>query len=142
MFSGGTVKTISCAEIIKRHYKPVFQVTRVGYQIIQENWVSTIEQLEDIVVKRKIPTIHILTSLDPIEFNTPGFQINTAKSDFTYKTRNRDSKAFSLHEQRNPRRKEADKKQKMHIKSEHKLQEHDSVLKKDKQTNDCKKHLK
>lgn len=107
---GGTVKTISCAEIIKRYYKPVYQITRLGYQNMQENWVSNLEELEDIVVKRQVPTIHILTSLDPIEPKHSGFQVNTEKSLLAFRQPFRESKSFNLHDQRNPRSKNATKK--------------------------------
>lgn len=63
---GGVVKTVSCAEILKRNY-PLHQLTRMDQVTIEEHWVPQMDGLEPIVAKRKVPSLHILMSLDPID---------------------------------------------------------------------------
>lgn len=94
-------------EILKRHYKPLYQVTRIAYQNVEENWIPIVEGLDDIVVKRQIPAIHILTSLDPIDPTTLGYQCNTDPRPFPNRQDSSEdensNQPFDLHERRNPR---------------------------------------
>lgn len=103
IFAGGVGKTVSAVEIMKRHYKPLYQVTRIAYQKVEENWVPLVEGLEDIVVKRQIPAIHILTSLDPIDPNTIGYQVSTEPRPFPNRIDTNNDEPFDLHDRRNPR---------------------------------------
>ncbi|XP_072944393.1 ribonuclease P protein subunit p25-like protein [Epargyreus clarus] len=57
-------KAISCAEIIKRQFSIPHQVSKLTYKRIEEFWEPKIDGLETIVVKRQVPVIHILLSLD------------------------------------------------------------------------------
>ncbi|XP_053664856.1 ribonuclease P protein subunit p25-like protein [Anopheles marshallii] len=70
---GGVGKTISCAEILKRHFE-LHQVTRICYRKVEEYWDPQEDGLEQIVAKRNIPCVHILTSLDEIDPTVPGYQ--------------------------------------------------------------------
>ncbi|XP_052892384.1 ribonuclease P protein subunit p25-like protein [Anopheles moucheti] len=70
---GGVGKTISCAEILKRHFE-LHQVTRICYRKVEEYWDPQEDGLEQIVAKRNIPCVHILTSLDEIDSTVPGYQ--------------------------------------------------------------------
>lgn len=88
---GGVVKTVSCAEIFKRSF-PLYQLTRMDqvryvYALgigwaradvkcsvnislpcsIEEHWEPQMDGLEPIVAKRKVPSLHILMTLDPID---------------------------------------------------------------------------
>lgn len=63
---GGVVKTVSCAEILKRSY-PLHQLTRMDQVTIEEHWVPQMDGLELILAKRKVPSLHILMTLDPID---------------------------------------------------------------------------
>nr|XP_014097971.1 ribonuclease P protein subunit p25 isoform X1 [Bactrocera oleae]XP_036223788.1 ribonuclease P protein subunit p25 isoform X1 [Bactrocera oleae] len=63
---GGVVKTVSCAEIFKRNY-PLYQLTRMYQVTIEEHWVPQMDGLEPILAKRKVPSLHILMTLDPID---------------------------------------------------------------------------
>ncbi|XP_011209808.2 ribonuclease P protein subunit p25-like protein [Bactrocera dorsalis] len=63
---GGVVKTVSCAEILKRSY-PLYQLTRMDQVTNEEHWVPQMEGLEPILAKRKVPSLHILMTLDPID---------------------------------------------------------------------------
>ncbi|XP_035785713.1 uncharacterized protein LOC118463326 [Anopheles albimanus] len=78
---GGVGKTISCAEILKRDFE-LHQVTRICYRKVEEFWDPQQEGLEQIVAKRNIPCIHILTSLDPIDPGTPGYQHSKSQTGF------------------------------------------------------------
>lgn len=80
-FGGGIVKTISCAEILKRSY-PLHQITRLTYKTIEERWEPQMEGLEQIVANRQIPCIHILLTLDVIDDNTIGLQKSGSKTNF------------------------------------------------------------
>uniref|UniRef100_A0A182RU02 DNA/RNA-binding protein Alba-like domain-containing protein n=1 Tax=Anopheles funestus TaxID=62324 RepID=A0A182RU02_ANOFN len=70
---GGVGKTISCAEILKRQFE-LHQVTRICYRKVEEFWDPQEDGLEQIVAKRNIPCVHILTSLDEIDSTVPGYQ--------------------------------------------------------------------
>lgn len=69
----GVGKAISCAEILKRHFE-LHQVTRICYRKVEEFWDPQEDGLEQIVAKRNIPCVHILTSLDELDPQTPGYQ--------------------------------------------------------------------
>uniref|UniRef100_A0A182WJK5 DNA/RNA-binding protein Alba-like domain-containing protein n=1 Tax=Anopheles minimus TaxID=112268 RepID=A0A182WJK5_9DIPT len=78
---GGVGKTISCAEILKRHFE-LHQVTRICYRKVEEFWDPQENGLEQIVAKRNIPCVHILTSLDAIDSTVPGYQHSKSQSGF------------------------------------------------------------
>ncbi|XP_055533933.1 ribonuclease P protein subunit p25-like protein [Wyeomyia smithii] len=78
---GGTGKTISCAEIMKKDFE-LHQVTRVCYSKVEEYWDPQQEGLEQIVATRKIPSIHILLSLDAIDPKTAGYQHSKTRTTF------------------------------------------------------------
>ncbi|XP_055608428.1 ribonuclease P protein subunit p25-like protein [Uranotaenia lowii] len=78
---GGVGKTISCAEIMKKDYQ-LHQVTRICYRKVEEYWDAQQEGLEQIVATRKIPSIHILMSLDEIDSSTPGYQHSKTRTTF------------------------------------------------------------
>lgn len=102
-FSGGVNKTISCAEIMKRHYK-LHQVTQLCYQKVEEIWEPMLEGLEQIVVKRQIPAIHIIVSLDEIDPKTSGYQFSAHKTSMAFKPQPRKEKPFNIDGKRNPRK--------------------------------------
>lgn len=108
LFTGGVVKTISSVEILKRSFRLLHQVTRLAYQNVEENWEPIVEGLDEIVVKRQIPAIHILTSLDPIDPNTLGYQCSTDTKTFAHRpddleNGNDNDEPFDLHAKMNPR---------------------------------------
>nr|XP_017106825.2 ribonuclease P protein subunit p25-like protein isoform X2 [Drosophila bipectinata] len=78
---GGVGKTISCAEVLKRSH-PLFQVTRMAYTSVEEHWKPLMEGLEDLVVNRQIPTLHILMSLDELPDSIDGLQKPNTQTDF------------------------------------------------------------
>ncbi|EDW46644.1 GM20892 [Drosophila sechellia] len=78
---GGVVKTISCAEVLKRSH-PVYQVTRMAYTSVEEHWKPQMEGLEEIIVTRQIPTLHILMSLDELPDTIDGLQKPNTSTDF------------------------------------------------------------
>ncbi|KAL0841983.1 hypothetical protein ABMA28_014206 [Loxostege sticticalis] len=60
-------KAISCAEILKRQFNIEHQVTKLTHKRVEEYWEPKLDGLETIVVKRQIPVIHILLSIDVIQ---------------------------------------------------------------------------
>uniref|UniRef100_A0AAG5D6A7 DNA/RNA-binding protein Alba-like domain-containing protein n=1 Tax=Anopheles atroparvus TaxID=41427 RepID=A0AAG5D6A7_ANOAO len=78
---GGVGKTVSCAEIMKRHFE-LHQVTRVCYRKVEEFWDPQQDGLEQIVAKRNIPCVHILLSLDEIDPGVPGYQHSKTQGGF------------------------------------------------------------
>ncbi|XP_031638635.1 ribonuclease P protein subunit p25-like protein [Contarinia nasturtii] len=80
-YGGGVGKTISCAEILKRDFT-LHQVTRLCYKTNEEYWDPILDGLEPIVVKRNIPCVHILMSLDEIDPKTPGYQFSKNRTTF------------------------------------------------------------
>ncbi|KAK4875666.1 hypothetical protein RN001_012088 [Aquatica leii] len=74
-FGPSVGKTISCAEIMKREYdNKLHQITKICYRIVQEYWDPKTPELEQIVVERKLPMIHILLSLLPLNLKELGYQ--------------------------------------------------------------------
>ncbi|XP_017125777.1 ribonuclease P protein subunit p25-like protein [Drosophila elegans] len=78
---GGVVKTISCAEVLKRSH-PVYQVTRMAYTSVEEHWKPQMDGLEEIIVNRQIPALHILMSLDELPDSIEGLQKPNTSTDF------------------------------------------------------------
>ncbi|EDV38124.1 uncharacterized protein Dana_GF11065 [Drosophila ananassae] len=78
---GGVGKTISCAEVLKRSH-PLYQVTRMAYTSVEEHWKPLMDGLEEIVVNRQIPTLHILMSLDELPDSIDGLQKPNTQTDF------------------------------------------------------------
>ncbi|XP_063232618.1 ribonuclease P protein subunit p25-like protein isoform X2 [Bacillus rossius redtenbacheri] len=73
--SGAAVgKTVSCAEIMKRRFKKVHQITKICYRKVEEHWEPLLEELDPLVVVREIPTIHILLCKDQLNPEEPGYQ--------------------------------------------------------------------
>lgn len=99
---GGVGKTISCAEILKRHYK-LHQVTRLAVQRVEETWLPLVEGLEELVVRRQIPAIHIFMSLDEIDATTPGYQVSTEKTALSFQPKPKKEKPFNGKDQRSAR---------------------------------------
>lgn len=87
---------------MKRHYK-LHQVTRLCFQKVEEVWEPLIEGLEEIVVKRHIPAIHILLSLDDIDPNTIGYQTSGQRTSLGFAPKPRKEKPFDVEKKRNPR---------------------------------------
>ncbi|KAI8435107.1 hypothetical protein MSG28_003498 [Choristoneura fumiferana] len=76
----GISKAISCAEIIKRQFSIEHQVTKLTYKKVEEFWEPKVDGLETIIVKRQIPVIHILLSIEVIpDTNQIGYQTLSGK---------------------------------------------------------------
>ncbi|XP_022920871.2 ribonuclease P protein subunit p25-like protein [Onthophagus taurus] len=74
-FGASVGKTITCAEIMKREYKhTLHQITKISFKLIEEYWDPIIPELDQLVVKRQIPMINILLSLDPLDEKELGYQ--------------------------------------------------------------------
>ncbi|XP_065369606.1 ribonuclease P protein subunit p25-like protein [Calliphora vicina] len=99
---GGVVKTISCAEILKRTY-PLYQVTRMCYTTVEEHWKPQMEGLEEIVANRQIPSLHIFMSLEPIDDNVKGLQKPNTTTDFWVYNSNQNTPTTSSNNNSNHR---------------------------------------
>ncbi|XP_065840331.1 ribonuclease P protein subunit p25-like protein [Oscarella lobularis] len=69
-------KTISVAEIVKRRLPSLHQNTRILYSDVEEVWSpkdATME-LDELEVVRKLPSIHIALSMDPLDSSADGYQ--------------------------------------------------------------------
>ncbi|EEB13796.1 Ribonuclease P protein subunit p25, putative [Pediculus humanus corporis] len=64
-------KAISCAEILKRKYN-AHQISKICYNKVEDYWDPCLPQLETLIVRRDIPTIHILISRDKLDDAEPG----------------------------------------------------------------------
>ncbi|KAK5645362.1 hypothetical protein RI129_006662 [Pyrocoelia pectoralis] len=74
-FGPSVGKAVSCAEIMKREYNgELYQITKICYRLVQEFWDPKIPELEQIVVERKLPMIHILLSKEPLNTTELGYQ--------------------------------------------------------------------
>ncbi|KAF2886297.1 hypothetical protein ILUMI_19877, partial [Ignelater luminosus] len=73
-FGPSVGKAITCAEIMKREFKDLHQITRICCRLVEEYWDPKIPELDQLVVKRKLPMIHILLSQQPLDSNELGYQ--------------------------------------------------------------------
>jgi len=77
VFSGSgqaIIRTISCAEIMKKKFKNLHQINKIEYVVCEEMWEPKIEDLDRLKVKRDIPAMHILLSKVAQDTNEPGYQ--------------------------------------------------------------------
>nr|XP_008191170.2 PREDICTED: ribonuclease P protein subunit p25-like protein [Tribolium castaneum] len=83
-FGQSVGKTVTCAEIMKReHNNQLHQITKLCYRVVEEFWDPVIPDLDQIVVKRKLPMIHILLSLETLSFEELGYQAPGTTIPFT-----------------------------------------------------------
>lgn len=95
-------KAISCAEILKRQFSIEHQVTKLTYKTVEEYWEPKIDGLETLVVKRQIPLIHILLSVDAVpDTNQMGYQSLNGKK-FWQKEQSNNSKHNQSHKNKKP----------------------------------------
>ncbi|KAL3270015.1 hypothetical protein HHI36_009072 [Cryptolaemus montrouzieri] len=72
-FGPSVGKTISCAEIMKKEFKhELHQVTKICYRLVEEYWDPVLPELQQLVVKRKLPMIHIYLSNKPLDIRELG----------------------------------------------------------------------
>ncbi|XP_076053043.1 ribonuclease P protein subunit p25-like protein isoform X2 [Oratosquilla oratoria] len=62
-----TTKVISCVEIIKRKNRNLHQLNKIGYKIVEEYWDPKLEDLDQLKVVRRIPTLFVLLSKDLVQ---------------------------------------------------------------------------
>ncbi|KAF4532336.1 hypothetical protein B566_EDAN003639 [Ephemera danica] len=79
-------KTITCVEIMKKRYKSLHQISKIGYRKVEEFWEPQLEGLDELVVVREIPTIHILLSKDLLDTNESGYQTSRRQDNAFWKT--------------------------------------------------------
>ncbi|XP_065156048.1 ribonuclease P protein subunit p25-like protein [Atheta coriaria] len=104
-------KTITCAEIMKRECGlPVHQITKICYREIDEYWDPIIPELDQLVVKRKLPMIHILLSKERINDDQLGYQAPGETVTFTPMTTNSSTSNGKQNKNRNNKQKKNSKK--------------------------------
>ncbi|XP_037639884.1 ribonuclease P protein subunit p25-like protein [Sebastes umbrosus] len=72
----GVSKAITCAEMVKRRVKGLHQITRLLSCTVDEVWepLEPAAGLDSLTVSRKLPTIWILLSREPLDRSQPGYQ--------------------------------------------------------------------
>jgi ribonuclease P/MRP protein subunit RPP25 len=74
-FGQSVSKAVTCAELMKREYNnKLYQITKLCYRLVEEYWDPVIPELDQLVVKRKLPMIHIYLSIDPLDSQELGYQ--------------------------------------------------------------------
>uniref|UniRef100_A0A667ZQU0 Ribonuclease P/MRP 25 subunit-like n=1 Tax=Myripristis murdjan TaxID=586833 RepID=A0A667ZQU0_9TELE len=72
----GVSKAITCAELVKRRVKGLHQHTELLYCGVDEVWepLEPDAGLDSLTVSRKLPSICILLSREPLDATRPGYQ--------------------------------------------------------------------
>lgn len=74
-FGPSVGKAVSCAEIMKRELgNNLHQISKICYRLVEEYWDPKIPELDQMVVKRRLPMIHILLSDSPLNTEEFGYQ--------------------------------------------------------------------
>ncbi|XP_041977268.1 ribonuclease P protein subunit p25-like protein [Aricia agestis] len=98
----GIPKAISCAEILKRQFSIQHQVNKLTFKSVEEYWEPKVDGLETIVVKRQIPVIHILLSIDELsDCEQLGYQ-NSQTKQFWQKELTPSSKSQNAYKSKKP----------------------------------------
>lgn len=121
-FGPSVGKCITCAEIMKREFNnSLHQITRLCYRHVEEYWDPLLPELDQLIVKRKLPMIHIYLTTetlnkDELGYQAPGQKVPLRKEGNTNSTKS----TFSNKKQQKRRNKSSDKKnlQKMSDKSQ------------------------
>uniref|UniRef100_A0A3B1KJM5 Ribonuclease P and MRP subunit p25, a n=1 Tax=Astyanax mexicanus TaxID=7994 RepID=A0A3B1KJM5_ASTMX len=77
MFTGtgrAITKTITCAEIMKRHIRGLHQVSKLQYRTVREVWQSREDESIQMTVVKKVPAIYIFLSKEPLDPLELGYQ--------------------------------------------------------------------
>ncbi|XP_050505959.1 ribonuclease P protein subunit p25-like protein [Diabrotica virgifera virgifera] len=110
-FGSSVGKCITCAEIMKREFNnTLHQITKICYRLVEEYWDPLLPELDQIVVKRRLPMIHIYLSSESIDTEELGYQapgqilfFNSQTKGNKQKPRNNDEKQYSKRNQRKNR---------------------------------------
>ncbi|XP_017771796.1 PREDICTED: ribonuclease P protein subunit p25-like protein [Nicrophorus vespilloides] len=79
-FGQSVGKAITCAEIMKRECgNSLYQVNSISYRLVEEYWDPVTPELDQLVVKRKLPMIHILLSTETLDCKAVGYQAPNSK---------------------------------------------------------------
>ncbi|KAJ3652340.1 hypothetical protein Zmor_018315 [Zophobas morio] len=67
-------KAVTCAELMKREYQnKLYQITKLCYKRVEEYWDPVNPELDQLVVKKNLPMIHVYLSLEPLENEELGY---------------------------------------------------------------------
>ena len=67
-------KAVTTAEIIKRRVQDLHQITKVDSVELQEEYEPLYEGLKNVITSRRVASITIILSLDPLDKNDIGYQ--------------------------------------------------------------------
>merc|ERR1712226_97590 len=67
-------KAVTAAEVIKRRFKGLHQVTKIGNQDIVDEWEPIEEGLDKVVETRQMPYIEITLSKEALDTSDVGYQ--------------------------------------------------------------------
>ncbi|CAG9760030.1 unnamed protein product [Ceutorhynchus assimilis] len=68
-------KAITCAEIMKKEYEnKLHQITKICYRNVEEYWDPLLPELDQLIVKRRLPMVHICLSLNKLNEQELGYQ--------------------------------------------------------------------
>ncbi|CAF1069195.1 unnamed protein product [Brachionus calyciflorus] len=74
-------KVVACAEIMKKRFKNLYQINKIGFSKSEELWLSNLENLRDIKIVRETPSICIILSKTPLDQNEAGYQTSGTVDD-------------------------------------------------------------
>lgn len=71
-----TRKAVSCAELCKQRCSSqgLHQVTRLAWLRCDEHWEPLVEGLDELVVRRRVPVVHLLLSPSQLDSHLSGYQ--------------------------------------------------------------------
>lgn len=68
-------KAISCAELTKQRLgHRLHQITKLCWRTCDEHWEPLVPGLDELVVRRRVPVVHVLLSEAPLDSSEPGYQ--------------------------------------------------------------------
>lgn len=97
-------KAISCAEIMKRQFTMLHQVTEIRFKRIEEYWEPKTDGMDRLKVNRDIPVVTILLSKDPVDTAIPGYQAPESAGTFCHADTSAASKSAAETRTRKQRR--------------------------------------
>ncbi|RZC39887.1 ribonuclease P protein subunit p25-like protein, partial [Asbolus verrucosus] len=67
-FGQSVGKAVTCAELMKREYdNKLHQITKLCHRKVEEFWDPVIPELDQLVVTRNLPMIHIYLTLESLD---------------------------------------------------------------------------
>ncbi|CAJ1007845.1 putative Alba [Leishmania naiffi] len=82
---GAIYNAVNIAEIVKRRIVGLYQVTELGSELVRDEYepIDRNQNPENVVVERKVSTILITLSRNPLDKTNPGYQDPISESEVT-----------------------------------------------------------